>query len=205
VYERFGQRLSSDGYVVHAFVGMAADDQVNAIAWLAVDAPKPVVVVGVDSGALEALSADADLPGVLAGLVLAGIPSGRTPAMTEWDDELDTRSACPVHRARLESEVIRGALASTTIPDQLMLAARRATPSVPVLVLHGSADVVASVSGARRWATRLPTARLVVVDEGRHDVLNDVSHRSVAAEIVQFLERVRGSDRATPILRVEVG
>ncbi|MGD6652180.1 hypothetical protein VWW24_22790, partial [Xanthomonas citri pv. citri] len=37
----------------------------------------------------------------------------------------------------------------------------------------------------------LRDADVVIVSGGRHDILNDVTHRSVAAEIVQFLERLR--------------
>lgn len=205
VYERFGRRLASDGYAVHAFVSMSPDHQVNALGWLALDTTPPLVVVGSDIGALEALAASAELPSELAGLILAGTPSVTTNAPIAWADELDARTACPVHRARLEAEAIRGAFAGTPLPDELLLAARRAKPTIPVLVLHGSADAISPVAGARRLAARIPSARCVVVEGARHDVLNDVSHRSVAAEIVQFLERIRSSQDAVPILRVEVG
>lgn len=205
VYERFGRRLASDGYTVHVFVSMSPDHQVNALGWLALDTEPPLVVIGSDVGALEALAASAELPEVLAGLVLAGIPSATTNAPSPWVEELDSRTACPVHRARLEAEAVRGALGGAPVREELLLAARRARPTIPVLVLHGSADAISPVAGARRLAARIPSARCVVVEGGRHDVLNDVSHRSVAAEIVQFLERIRSSQDAMPILRVEVG
>jgi len=62
-----------------------------------------------------------------------------------------------------------------------------------VLVLHGTADVVTPVEDAiGPYAGR---ARIRLVEGGRHDILNDLSHRSVAATIVLFLESLRlGAD-----------
>jgi hypothetical protein len=50
-------------------------------------------------------------------------------------------------------------------------------------------------------AGTLPSALVATVRDGRHDALNDITHRSVAAVIVQFLERVR-SDSA-PIITID--
>ncbi len=46
--------------------------------------------------------------------------------------------------------------------------------------------------------TRCPVDRPVL---GRHDILNDVSHRSVAAAILPFLEQRRVGDGQPDILR----
>jgi len=46
-----------------------------------------------------------------------------------------------------------------------------------------------------------PAARLAVVHGAHHDVLNDLQHRSVAAEVVTFLEAVR--DGLSPAIAVE--
>ena len=41
-----------------------------------------------------------------------------------------------------------------------------------------------------------------MVADGRHDILNDASHRSVAASVVLFLERLRvGAEK--PLVEVE--
>lgn len=43
-----------------------------------------------------------------------------------------------------------------------------------------------------------------LVDGGRHDLLNDLSHRSVAATIVLFLESLRAGPGLPPVLtRIE--
>jgi pimeloyl-ACP methyl ester carboxylesterase len=207
LYERFGSRIAFDGYLVHALAGHSADEQSAALGALADATPGPVVVVGSDTGALEALVLAVRQPDVVAGLVLVGIPGSNTAEAArpgEWDDELDARSACPVHRERLTTGVVRGALADSPVPAELAQAADASRPEVPVLVVHGEADRVAPIAGALALAARLPASETVTVLDGRHDALNDLSHRSVAGAIVQFLERLRGSADAAPILRVSV-
>ena len=54
-----------------------------------------------------------------------------------------------------------------------------------------------------RLAKSLPTARLATVRGAHHDVLNDVSHRSVAAEVVSFLEALRDGSPLRPFVRTE--
>jgi len=52
-----------------------------------------------------------------------------------------------------------------------------------------------------RMVKALPTARLSVVHGAHHDVLNDRQHRSVAAEIVSFLETL--GNELVPVITVE--
>ena len=44
---------------------------------------------------------------------------------------------------------------------------------------------------------------MATVRGGHHDVLNDLQHRSVAAEIVTFLEALRNESELVPIVGVE--
>ena len=88
-----------------------------------------------------------------------------------------------------------------TIPGHLDL---------PLLGLHGRDDVVNPIAKARGWYAAAPRAELVTIAGGRHDALNDQTHRTVAAAVVQFLERLRASAELTPIavtesLRAPVG
>ncbi|SNT03662.1 alpha/beta hydrolase [Rhodococcoides kyotonense] len=182
VYARFARRIAFDGYRVAVVENQpAVTDAVTSA-----DASLPVVVVGSDSGALTALAVASSNDAVTAA-VAAGLLVDTT---TTWDDELDVRSACPVHRGVLgdAASLDRGVLA-TEAPTAT--AGVLAEVRVPTLVVHGASDVVSSVDAVTRLAEELPDARVVLVDGGRHDILNDVSHRSVAAEIVQFLERLR--------------
>ncbi|MEU6764054.1 alpha/beta hydrolase [Streptomyces sp. NPDC046853] len=209
VYERLGRRLAVDGYVVHALDTTAGDslEDVRAAAEAAIgpDATTPVVLVGSDTGALQALhlaaGGDPRLP--LAGIIAAGTatttaaPSG--PA--DWDAELEARTACPTHRQKLtaDADFERGQL-SAPVPEHLLADAR---PALPALILHGAADAVTPLEQARTLAGRLPHATFGVLHAGLHDVLNDASHRTSAAHIVVWLERLRADENLRPILTLE--
>jgi len=222
VYERFGRRLAQDAYVVHA-LGSSPDDDLGAVSYLVGELVAgaspgvPVVLAGSDTGALQALALIlAELGGVkVDGLLLVGLPDSDTdiPALpadedeTAWDQELAARTSCPTHRARLsaDADFARGSL-SDPIPAHLaavLSGARLEGVAVPVLLLHGGADSVAAVDIARGVAGQLPHAELAVTAGGRHDVLNDIMHRSVAAEVVQWLERLRGGPDLAPVISVE--
>ncbi|MEV0597805.1 alpha/beta hydrolase [Streptomyces sp. NPDC050315] len=231
VYERFGRRLAADGYVVHALdttPDLTAEEVSAAVTTAAGTAPTtPLVLVGSDTGALQALHAAAGkghygLP--LAGVVLTGIATTEVTARTEvsgdltggdvrgavevdvqeadgWDAELAARTSCPTHRARLTDDqaIVRGALA-TPAPAHLTA---EAVTDLPALLLHGAADPVTPLDRARALAARLPRAAFGVLHEGVHDVLNDASHRSTAATVVLWLERLRTGAEPHPVLTIE--
>ena len=69
----------------------------------------------------------------------------------------------------------------------------------PALGLHGTADPVSPLDAARERYRQAPRAELVSIAGGVHDVLNDVTHRTVAATIVLFLERLRLGAELPPI------
>lgn len=215
VYERLGRRLAADAYRVRALDDPARDPEGTAerVAKALADeaSPAPRVLIGVDTGALHAVAlARAGLPGLDA-LVLAGLPGegasdggagADAGSGLGWADELDLRTACPTHRARLEADAgfRRGALA--VAPDVLSPALDQV--AVPVLALHGADDAVAPLPEARRTYSGFPGIQLVSFAGTRHDVLNDVTHRTVAATLVLFLERLRLSPEL-PAIAVEEG
>jgi alpha-beta hydrolase superfamily lysophospholipase len=194
--------------------------------------PGPKVVVGSDTGALFALLLAArEAPGLDA-LILAGLPapaaqttgdnaaagaggtaSGSTAGpgaagggvgvgvnLVGWEAELEARTACPAHRGVLSNGgVTPGALLSARIPTEI-IGDTGFRPAVPVLGLHGDDDPVSPLAGVRG---RYPAGTLVSIAGGRHDVLNDVTHRTVAATIVLFLERLRLGADLPLIARVE--
>jgi hypothetical protein len=223
VYARFGSRLAYDAYRVRvedtldadpadvvAFLRTLAHRLSVAVAGMAAEHPdglvRPLVLVGSDLGAaaIAALIADGDLGAVWRpeAVVLAGLPGYRSRGDGGWEDELDIRTHCPAHRGVLASEtaVHRGKLADA-VPDELLDAAYQSTADVPHLLLAGDTDLLADRGALARAAKELPAARLVVVRGGHHDVLNDLQHRSVAAEIVTFLEALRND--LTPAITVE--
>jgi alpha-beta hydrolase superfamily lysophospholipase len=210
VYQRLGSRLAVDGYAVRVLdVPPLGDDPAPVLATLAeqvekltADETAPVVLLGSDTGALLALALAGRVP--VAGAVAAGLPVDAATEPDGWDAELDARTACPTHRSRLaeDPELRRGALAEP-VPDGYRRALAGSAPRVPVLVVHGAADTVTPVAKAAAFGAGLPRARVVTVAGGRHDILNDLHHRSVAAEIVQYLERLRVAPEPADIVVVD--
>jgi alpha-beta hydrolase superfamily lysophospholipase len=202
LYERFGRRIASDGYRVHAVAEPAQDEAAatkQIAALLTADSPAPHVLAGSDTGALFALgvAASGDLPGIAA-LVLAGLPipppatnSAAKDSSASWDDELDHRTTCPTHRAKLTAGNLRRGALYEPVPDGWLARADLSRVSQPVLGLHGADDPVSPLAAARAQYAALPRAELVSITGGRHDALNDQTHRTAAATIVLFLERLK--------------
>ncbi|NQX29934.1 lysophospholipase [Microbacteriaceae bacterium VKM Ac-2854] len=201
VYERFGTRISRDAYKLRVLGDATADtDAVRAAALeLLADAelPSPKILVGSDAGASLALEIAATAAGNIDGVVLAGLPAGSASAA---DDQIEARTACPNHQKVLRREVGDSAL-DRTLPAELLAVAASAV-TVPVLAVHGEADAISPLADASTVYTQLPHVEFFTVNAGRHDILNDVSHRSVAATVTLFLERLKvNGDMSLPIIR----
>ena len=189
VYERFGRRLSADGYTVAVFEA----DADTAASWLATADEAPRVLVGSDTGAASVLRVLAQ-GGEADGAIVAGTPidsDGAEPADSE-------RTACPLHLGVLGTPTARTAAVTA---EPVPVAADLAAVSVPVLAFHGSSDAVSPIGEVVTLLSAVPDHELVETVDGLHDALNDQSHRSVAASIVLWLERLRGGDVHTPIVR----
>jgi len=197
VYERFGNRLSFDAYRVRAVPDPTRDpDGVGVLVRALLTDPRlagPRILVGSDAGAQFALWLVASGQVEVDALVLAGLPArGAVAEPGEWGDELEARTACPTHRGRLDAdaEVERGAL-TRPVPDEWFDAGDLSRVAVPVLGLHGAADRISPLPAARDRYRAAPHATLVTVADGRHDALNDATHRTAAASVVLFLEALR--------------
>lgn len=179
VYGRLGRRLATDAYRV-----VVLDEDIDAgLAQVLPDAVRPVVVLGSDEGALEAVRVGAR--GDVDAVILAGLPISDQVL----GDDLELRTACPNHRKILTSSAVP--LASVVLPDlSSRLTALRA-PRVPLLAIHGAADQVSPAVDAVARYERLGATKIHVIRGGRHDILNDLTHRSVAASVVLFLEELR--------------
>jgi alpha-beta hydrolase superfamily lysophospholipase len=226
-YRRFGARIAADAYAVRVLASpVAATSAAAALASLdaalsaalasaAADPARPLVLVGTDTGAaaLAALAARGAGSGGTGrpawwpdALVLASLPGyGRHEVGRGWDAELDVRSHCPVHRGVLSGDATldRGTL-SAPVDDELLDLAYGSGTDIPQLLLVGDSDPLADRQALAQAVKALPSARLSTVRGGHHDVLNDLQHRSVAAEIVSFLEVVRGGRPLTPVVSAEL-
>jgi alpha-beta hydrolase superfamily lysophospholipase len=225
VYERFGRRISADAYRVQAVANPAedaalAEEQVRSL----LGGPQPVVLAGSDTGALFAagLVASGLLPEADA-LVLAGLPmvtakpaanaadgesaaaGGQAETADSWEAELEARTACPAHRGRLAGPILRRGALYEPVPDGWLDLADLKAVTVPVLGLHGAADTVSPLAAVReRYAAALH-AELVSIADGRHDAFNDITHRTAAATVILFLERLRlGADLPPIAVREEL-
>jgi pimeloyl-ACP methyl ester carboxylesterase len=211
VYERFGRRISGDAYRVYAVANPVedaarAEEQVRSL----LGGPKPVVLAGSDAGALFAagLVASGRLPEAGA-LVIAGLPTdtaapeadadaGQT-AGSSWEAELEARTTCPTHRGRLAGPILRRGALYEPVPDGWLDLADLKAVSVPVLGVHGAADPVSPLAAAREKYAAAPHAELVSITDGRHDAFNDITHRTAAATVILFLERLRLGAGLPPI------
>ncbi|WP_141651213.1 alpha/beta hydrolase [Microbacterium sp. 3J1] len=189
VYERFGRRLSADGYTVAVFETDAED----ASSWLTAQSDAPRVLVGADAGAsgvLRTLAQGADVDAAIVAGVLVDAESA-LPAAEE-------RTACPLHLGVLAAETtVDDPRATEPLPAPADLAAI----AVPVLAVHGGADPVSSLAAASAALRAVPDLELIETVDGLHDALNDQSHRSVAASVVLWLERLRTGDVRSPVVR----
>jgi pimeloyl-ACP methyl ester carboxylesterase len=196
LYARLGRRLSADAYRVLVVADAAADADALRRQAAAVaadpDLVRPVVVAGSDSGATAALAIAATDPAVAA-VVVAGLalPS------SALDAPLEDRSACPVHLGLLAA----AANFSPKAPAGLPAPADLPTVQVPVLAVHGEADAITPFETASEYYRSLAQLELWQTVGGKHDAFNDANHRSVAAVIVQFLERLRLGDVTQPVIR----
>jgi len=202
VYTRFATRICADAYRVvvisaadYTTPGARAeiDELINSI-----DVVEPSVLVGSDVGARAALELAASRTLNIDAVITAGLAIAGAAPIGDRDAEIEARTACPVHRGVL-GRATHGTL--TTAVGSIALG--RPAPTgldVSVLAIHGAADAISPVEPAIAFYRNAGVAEVTVVDAGRHDILNDVSHRSVAAVIVLFLERLRlGADQA-PLL-----
>jgi alpha-beta hydrolase superfamily lysophospholipase len=210
VYERFGRRLSADAYRVHAVANPTDDpavteEQVKAL----LDEPKPFVLAGSDTGALFAAGLVASGRIAADALILAGLPTEAASTTASgsvtgdnWEAELEARTACPTHRGRLAGPILQRGALYDPVPGGWAEAADLSALTVPLLGLHGAADPVSPLSAARAQYATAPRAELVSITDGRHDAFNDITHRTAAATVVLFLERLRAG-AALPLIAVQ--
>lgn len=168
----------------------------------------PVFLAGHSLGSVAAAVSAARDPGRYAGLILSG--SVLSPVGWVLDLARDEGADLALDPADLSSdpfyldELEHDPLAFTSAEGGASLL--RVLPAawaelettlpavdLPVLFVHGELDPIAPVEQARSWADRLPGGRLAEFAGARHDVLNDVVHRDVAAAITEFVRVPAGT------------
>ena len=155
----------------------------------------PLFIVGHSLGALTGVQMAARSPKRLSGLVLTGpAVAGRPDPMP--DDPIFSQDPSYCDDATHDPL----AISAPNAVENLRRAVSEFLPrlsslvpllDVPTLVVYGEHDVFTGMDTARRWTAELPHGELIVVPDSYHDILNDRSHRLVAAKICQFIEKYR--------------
>ncbi|MFV0285409.1 MAG: alpha/beta hydrolase [Demequina sp.] len=186
-YWRLGARLAADAYRVAVVDASTADEALDA------GPVGPVTVLGHDTGALAAVAFAERHGSRVAAVVVAGLPRANGDGASVVDASV--RTACSVHRGVLEAGGPSGL--GPVAHGVVVLAeySARVPAEIPVLALHGGADAVSPVGEVLESYRELGAGAVNIVDGALHDVLNDLSHRTVAAAIVTFLERVKAGGR----------
>jgi alpha-beta hydrolase superfamily lysophospholipase len=203
VYKRFGSRIAADAYRVEVLSDPTADAEATRAEieqrLQPLAAVHPLVLVGSDTGALFAagLLANDELSGVT-GAILAGLPVSADPAAAtatatagSWDEELEARTTCPTHRGHISAALVTPGALYQPAPQDWLERANLAAIQIPVLAIHGQEDPISSLDAARERYAPVLNLEFVSVAGARHDALNDQSHRSVAATVVLWLERLK--------------
>lgn len=213
-YKRLGNRISVDGYTAFVPAKTASSTHDVAQIWNDIsedwDDEIPVLAVTVDSAAgfLTHAIAENLLHTIPDGLILTGIalPDVSPDANTRQEaDELALRSACPAHGAVVEAAIETESLVTSDVePIKPVLPKLKdeikARGTVPSVVIHGSDDVIAPIDQVRLLLQDWTSAEFIAVRTGLHDIINDVNHRTVAAEIISFAERLRQGTNAPLIV-----
>ncbi len=194
IYGRLGRRLAADAYRVVALSVPDPNDPAvpDRIADVFGDgAPAPHVLVGSDTGAALTLRLATDPEFAVDAVITAGLRTASADLPEDWEAQIEARTACPTHRGVLHESPRRPAVPGLvalppTAADHPHLPAGR-----PILAIHGTADTISPLDDARAAYRAAGIVEITTVTDGRHDILNDLSHRSVAATIVLFLERLR--------------
>ena len=208
VYKRFGTRIALDAYRVHVLDDPTVDEHRvrRQVAESSTGAARPVVLVGVDAGALFAARLVAEGQAAqFDALLLAGLPDPDHGAVTpsSWEEELNARTSCPTHRGHISGNLVSSGALYGPIPPEWSEGGAIAKVGKPILAIHGREDPISPLEWAREAYAPAARVELVAVAGARHDVLNDQSHRTVAATIVLLLERLRSDNELAPIASLE--
>jgi alpha-beta hydrolase superfamily lysophospholipase len=161
----------------------------------------PLVAQGHSFGSVVTLFRLLDTPDRYRAGVISGAPLVAVPALVDADTALELApgqlSADPFYLDSLENDPLAFVDADgAPLTRELdrgwdRFGAELPALAVPTLAVHGSNDPIAPVGALRGYAEQIGPLSLLELQGGRHDILNDVTHREVAAGIAGFIgERV---------------
>lgn len=203
-------RSSGERVLIEDFAGVVEDVHRLVTQARTAYGSLPLVLIGHSMGGLIAARYAQTHPGVPSGLVLS------SPVLGRWKAIEDLRAAEEIPDVPLDPRVLSRdpAVASAYAEDDLVWHGPFKRPTVdalvteidraaragrldglPMLWIHGSADLLVPLSGTHAGISALAgddvTAR--VFPGARHELFNETNREEVLAEVVRFAERVAGS------------
>lgn len=158
----------------------------------------PIVAQGHSFGAVVTLFRLLDAPERQRAGVISGAPLVPVPGLVDADSTFQIApsqlSADPFYLDAMENDPLAfvdadgGPLARELDRGWDTFGARLPTLAVPTLAVHGSNDPIAPVGALRAYAEQIEPLTLDEIERGGHDILNDVTHQRVAADIVNFID-----------------
>jgi alpha-beta hydrolase superfamily lysophospholipase len=196
--DQFGHGLTpgdrGDFTTLEASIGLA--DRLAELA-LAGTPGIPLVAQGHSFGAVATLWKLLDDSGPYRAGVVSGAPLVPVPGLVDADSTFEIApsqlSSDPFYLDAMENDPLAfvdadGApLARELDRGWDTFGAKLPSLAVPTLAVHGSNDPIAPIGALRAYAEQIGTLSLIEIAGGGHDILNDVTHREVASDIVNFI------------------
>jgi alpha-beta hydrolase superfamily lysophospholipase len=158
----------------------------------------PLVAQGHSFGSVVTLFRLLGAPDRYRAGVVSGAPLIPVPALVDTDSTFELApsqlSADPFYLDSLEHDPLAfvdadgGPLARELDRGWDRFGAELPALAVPTLAVHGSNDPIAPIGALRAYAEQIGPLSLFEVSGGGHDILNDVTHREVAAAIIDFID-----------------
>ena len=157
----------------------------------------PVVAQGHSYGAVVTLFRLLEQPDRYRAGVVSGAPLVPIPELVDLNTAMNLDagglSADPFYLDCIENDPLAfGSADSRSLTRELDRAWDRfgtelPALTVPTLAVHGGIDPIAPVGAVRAYAEQIPALQVAEFAGTRHDVLNDASHREVAAAVIAFI------------------
>ena len=157
----------------------------------------PLVAQGHSFGAVATLWKLVDAPDPYRAAIISGAPLVPVPGLVDADSTFEIApsqlSADPFYLDQMENDPLAfvdadgGPLARELDRGWDAFGATLPTLKVPTLAVHGGNDPIAPIGAIRAYAEQIDPLSLIEIEGGGHDILNDVTHREVAAAIVAFV------------------
>lgn len=199
--DQFGHGLTAgergDFTTLEASIGLG-----DALASLAAESGVPLVAQGHSFGAVATLWKLVDSAGPYRAAVVSGAPLVPVAGLVDADSTFEIApsqlSADPFYLDQMENDPLAfvdadgGPLARELDRGWDAWGAKLPGLTLPTLAVHGSNDPIAPIGAIRAYAEQIDALSLFELEGGGHDILNDVTHREVAARIAAFVdERLR--------------